>query len=42
MLLSHNDLDGAGCDIVLGSKFHIDSTIHTNYIEIVHLLFFLL
>ena len=35
MLLSHNDMDGAGCEIVLDSKFHIDSIIHTNYVEIV-------
>ncbi|MCK5537942.1 MAG: hypothetical protein KAI79_14035 [Bacteroidales bacterium] len=35
ILLSHNDLDGAGCSIVLNSKFHIDTTFHTNYQDIV-------
>ena len=35
VLLSHNDMDGAGCEIVLSSKFHIDSIIHSNYIDIV-------
>ena len=35
VVLSHNDMDGAGCDMVLGTKFHIDSTIHSNYNEII-------
>lgn len=33
--VSHNDLDGAGCSIVLESKFHIEMCIHSNYNEIV-------
>ena len=34
--LSHNDLDGAGCAIVIQSKFYVETTIHSNYNDIVN------
>jgi len=33
--LSHNDMDGAGCSIVMQYKFYIESTIHTSYNDII-------
>ena len=34
-LLSHNDMDGAGCALVLETKFQFDSVTHSRYIDII-------
>ena len=35
IILSHNDMDGVACELVLGTKFNFETILHSSYINIV-------